>query len=154
MSWGVFRMIIYNLVLNRGYTSDTKSFVYTGRKELEKQYNLYANEALEEIQDAFDGYDDDYENDEIFENLTGQTKKEFEDTIKNYGQISWDDGEVWNALHVFEHKIEINKEVLKSIKHDVECLNIDYKKDNNYYHYGLAIGNLKDLIRKEESDLI
>jgi hypothetical protein len=40
-------------------------------------------------------------------------------------------------------------DILKTIKHDVECLSFDFKKDDSKYHYDLAIGNLKDLIKAD-----
>ena len=42
-----------------------------------------------------------------------------------------------------------DKEVLKTIKHDVECLVIDRNQDDNRYHYDLAIENLSNLIDDE-----
>lgn len=38
-------------------------------------------------------------------------------------------------------------ELLKSILHDIESMDIDYSKDDNQYHYKLATDNLKDLIK-------
>lgn len=37
-------------------------------------------------------------------------------------------------------------EILLSIKHDINCLVLDFDKDDNKYHYDLAVGNLSDLI--------
>ena len=44
-------------------------------------------------------------------------------------------------------------DILKTIKYDVECLSFDFKKDDNQYHYDLAIGNIDDL-RKSESNAV
>jgi len=44
-------------------------------------------------------------------------------------------------------------ELLKVVHFDMECLVIDKDLDNNYYHYKLAIGNLRDIIERLQHDI-
>ena len=44
----------------------------------------------------------------------------------------------------------MDKELIKTIIYNIECLDIDLEKDDNKYHYDLAIGNLKDLMESNE----